>query len=388
LNLAVLKKNQLFLIKGVDLKDGMWYDYGIFNLFKLNFYSKESKSNMLSPITVELLYEKVKKQLLAYIDAEKPKILPCEKDLIKLFDVSRNTVRHAVQDLSRAGVLKPVQGCGTLVLKYTADKACDIGIICTDTLNVTDPWIASMISSLKLATHAEGYHLNLFFCHDYSINELNNSAYSYLVNSGKLAGLILLSALKYEDIAHIKNIGLPFVTVDLKYCDLIHPWVFFDYLDAAANVIDEYVNTGIRRFGITARTGEVLMGTKCKGLNEVIIENWAGVLQKKQLPVMNHDFSLDIIAQIKSMYALPADQRPQVVFSPFILSQNIEAILAEFADWNPIHIKSAMKGYETGEPCIVIDPAVHVRKAFTILHDMITNSQTVKEAAKHQVALV
>jgi DNA-binding LacI/PurR family transcriptional regulator len=340
---------------------------------------------MLSPVTTEPLYEKVKRQLLAYIGEEKPQTLPCEKDLMTLFAVSRNTIRHAVQDLSRVGVLKPVQGRGTLVLKYTADKACDIGVICTDTLNVADPWIASVIGSLKQAAHAEGYHLNLFFCHDYSINELNNSAYSYLVSSGKMAGLILLSALKYEDAAHIKNIGLPFVTVGFKYCDLNHSSVVSDYLAAVTSVVDEYVNTGIRRFGITAHAGEVLMGTKCKGLNELIIENWADLLREKRLPVTDNNFSLDIIEQLKSMYALPTEQRPQVIFSPYTAyAQEVESVLAELADWNPIHIKSVMKGYDADKTCIVIDPAVPARKAFTILHDIITNDQPV-EAVKSLV---
>jgi Bacterial regulatory proteins, gntR family len=341
---------------------------------------------MLSTITVEPLYEKVKKQLLAYIDAEKPQVLPREKDLIRLFGVSRNTVRHAVQDLSNAGVLNPIQGRGTVVLKYAEDKICDIGVICTDSLDVTELWVATMLKTLRQSAHAEGYHLNLFFCHDYSINPSNNSAYSYLVNSGKLAGLILLSALKYEDITYIKSTGVPFVTVDFKYRDFKHPALLPDCMESVATFIDKYSSNGLKQFGIIAKSTDVLRETECLGQNDLIIENWETLLRRKSLPVIPYDFSLDITEQISRMYALPAIKRPQVVFTPFIAyGQEVKTILAGFSDWNPIHITTEMKGYETGVPVIVVDPAMHIRKAMTVLHEMITDRQTV-EAVKYQAA--
>ncbi|MCF6175457.1 MAG: GntR family transcriptional regulator [Victivallaceae bacterium] len=343
---------------------------------------------MLSTITVEPLYEKVKKQLLAYIESEKPKVLPREKDLIRLFGVSRNTVRHAVQDLSNAGVLNPIQGRGTVVLKYAEDKIADIGVICTDSLDITELWVATMLKTLRQSAHTEGYHLNLFFCHDYSINPSNNSAYSYLINSGKLAGLILMSALKYEDITYIRNTGLPFVTVDFRYRDFEHPALLPDCMESIVAFIDKYSSNGLKQFGIIAKSTDVLQETKCFGQNDLIIENWETLLRRKNLPVIPYDFSLDIAEQVRKMYALPAMKRPQVVFTPFIAyGQEVKTILAVFSDWKPIHITTEMKGYETGIPAIVVDQAMYTRKAMAVLHEMITDSQTV-EAVKYQTAPV
>jgi len=333
---------------------------------------------MLSPITVVPLYEKVKEQLLTYIEAEKPKVLPCEKDLIKLFCVSRNTVRHAVQDLSNSGVLKPIQGRGTIVLKYAEDKLCDIGVVCTDSLDVTEPWIASMIKCLREEAHAAGYHLNLFFCHDYSINSTNNSAYSYLVNSGKLVGLILLSVLKSADVKHLKSINLPFVTVDFEYRTFEHAASLSNVMELISNSIDKYVSTGIQNFGVVAKCIGVLNETKCQGgINDLIIENWESILNEKNLPVPGGDFKQDIADQVRIMHALPPAQRPQVIFSPYIAhNQEVATTLLEFPDWNPIHVKSAMKGYKTDGPVIILDPTESARKALTMLHDIITNDQT------------
>jgi DNA-binding LacI/PurR family transcriptional regulator len=328
---------------------------------------------MLSQVIVEPLYEKVKKQLLDYIEKAKPGVLPREKDLIKLFGVSRNTVRHAVQDLTRAGVLKPVQGRGTIVLKHAEEKACDIGVICTDSLDIGSPWISTMLKSLQQQAHADGYHLNLFLCHDYSIDPLNNSAYSYLVNSGKVAGLILLSALKPDDIEHIKSIGLPFVTVDFQYRAFDHPSSVPDIVDAVSRIIDEYAASGITRFGILAKPTEVLDANDCRGQNDFIIENWKSMLKAKKLPVPGDDFNGDIEAQIMSLYALPSDQRPQVIFTPFIpYFEKSQKVLGKLEDWNPIHVKTVMRACAADVPCIIASPSVQARKAFTILNKIIS----------------
>lgn len=61
------------------------------------------------------LYSELKKRLLKHIEQERPKLLPCERELIEKYGVSRNTVRRAIQELSAEGILKSVQGLGTLV---------------------------------------------------------------------------------------------------------------------------------------------------------------------------------------------------------------------------------------------------------------------------------
>jgi len=76
---------------------------------------------MPEEIVKETLYDKLKDRLLDFIEKKSPKMLPPEKDLISHYGVSRNTVRRAIQDLCNDGILKTVQGVGTLVLN-PADK--------------------------------------------------------------------------------------------------------------------------------------------------------------------------------------------------------------------------------------------------------------------------
>ena len=70
---------------------------------------------MSDMIIAEPLYEKLKKKLLEHIETERPRLLPCEKELIRQYKVSRNTVRRAIQELADEGIVKPAQGLGTIV---------------------------------------------------------------------------------------------------------------------------------------------------------------------------------------------------------------------------------------------------------------------------------
>ncbi len=331
---------------------------------------------MLCNAKREPLYERVKRELLDYIDREKSSVLPSEKKLMIYFGVSRNTLRHAISDLTKAGIVKPVQGRGSVVLKYAGDRIADIGVVCTDAVDITDPWVARILQTLRHLSHAENYHLNLFFCHDYAIGSSTNSAYSYLMNSGKLAGLILISSLQYTDIAHIKNIGLPAVTVDFKYRDFDYPAFVPDCVQAIMNFVDIYATEGLKRFALIAKKTTVLEETDCSGLNELIIKQWPVILSNKNLPVVPHDFKLDVIMQLKAIYALPAAERPQVVFTPSIAyGKQTAAFLAELTDWRPLHITSEIRGHESGEAAIIIDPAMYAQQAFITLNRIITEKE-------------
>lgn len=68
-----------------------------------------------SILDYEPLYEKLRKKLLEQIEEEHLTSLPNEKELMSRYHVSRNTLRRAIQELTKAKILRPVQGIGTLV---------------------------------------------------------------------------------------------------------------------------------------------------------------------------------------------------------------------------------------------------------------------------------
>jgi DNA-binding LacI/PurR family transcriptional regulator len=331
---------------------------------------------MLAKKHTKLLYEKIKDQLLNYIDLKKPHVLPREKDLMIHFGVSRNTLRRAMSDLTKRGIIKPVQGVGSIVMRYSKDRVVDIGVVCTNEVDMTDPWVAIILKTLQQAAHDKGYHLNLFFCHDYSISGESNSAYSYLINSGKLRGLVLMDLLKHSEISYLNSLNVPIVTIDFKYLNWHFPALFANCIPQMEKFIDEHIRSGRNRFGLIAKSIDATLKNNCYGFNDFIIEHWTNILKDKNLPVVEHNFELVPAMQLKAMYALPKEERPQVIFTPYIAyAAEVEAALATLTDWAPAHIVTEIAGYETGIPAIVINPALHVQQALTILDKNIENRQ-------------
>ncbi len=66
-------------------------------------------------LVYEPLYEQMRKKLIELIESEHLNYLPNEKELMTRYHVSRNTLRRAILELTKEGILQPVQGIGTLV---------------------------------------------------------------------------------------------------------------------------------------------------------------------------------------------------------------------------------------------------------------------------------
>src|SRR5699024_12463971 len=73
---------------------------------------------MIQKINRMTLVEQVVEQIEQLMEQGKWKVsdkLPPEMELMKKFDVSRNTLREAIRALDHAGILETKQGSGTLV---------------------------------------------------------------------------------------------------------------------------------------------------------------------------------------------------------------------------------------------------------------------------------
>lgn len=78
------------------------------------------------------LYEKLKAELLEYIRVNQPRLLPGENELAESYQLSRTTVRRALRDLTDSGVIRPVQGLGTLVNSPNGESSCRFILLLVD----------------------------------------------------------------------------------------------------------------------------------------------------------------------------------------------------------------------------------------------------------------
>lgn len=81
-----------------------------------------SKS-VLAAIPRDHVYTKVAQQLQAHIiqDLKPGDMLPPERELVRMFGVSRSSIRDAIRRLETVGLLEPRQGIGTVVRDVSAD---------------------------------------------------------------------------------------------------------------------------------------------------------------------------------------------------------------------------------------------------------------------------
>lgn len=328
---------------------------------------------MLSETTAEPLYEKVKRHLVNYIEEKKPVLLPREQELMKTFGVSRNTLRRGVSDLTEAGILKPIQGRGTLVVKYAGLTPCDIGIIITDTIKLTDPWIARVLESFRGVALKGGYNLNLFMCHDYSLAPSSNSIFSHLSFSQRLGGLLMLSTLNEDEVKCIQKHNIPIITSEFCYVNIPLLSVGFDAKYAIDLILERCLQKNIKRIACVAQRSNT--GIPCTGITNIfmeIIENFAKKHQVPQYPIPNDSL---IEEQLYNLYETDLEKRPELLVAANLHDRDrVSAFLRNHADWNPILINPYSIGEKVSGSGIIYDSGELGINAFRLFKKVFSGS--------------
>ena len=99
------------------------------------------------------LYQALAESLLEQIrsgDLEPGQRLPSEADLIELYGVGRNTVRHALSELAAQGVLKTIQGVGTFVEDGRLNKTAEYLLGFTQEMSLQGREVSSRVLEARL----------------------------------------------------------------------------------------------------------------------------------------------------------------------------------------------------------------------------------------------
>lgn len=136
-------------------------------------------------------YERVKKFLIDFIQSSALKYgdsMPTENELMKMFEVSRHTIRRALSDLVNQGWLYTMQGSGTFVADPNADANLSGKMVGVITTYFKDYIFPEILSGMDDVFSEEGYSILLGTTKNNSARErvvLNN-----MLNN-QLAGLIV-----------------------------------------------------------------------------------------------------------------------------------------------------------------------------------------------------
>ena len=99
------------------------------------------------------LYQAVSDSILERIhsgDWKPDQLIPSESDLGSLYGVGRNTVRHAIADLTSRGILKTVQGVGSFVIGERVSKTAEYLLGFTQEMQMQGKQVGSRVLEARI----------------------------------------------------------------------------------------------------------------------------------------------------------------------------------------------------------------------------------------------
>jgi GntR family transcriptional regulator of arabinose operon len=198
------------------------------------------------------LYRQVEEILLAKIKSDEyhpGDAVPPERELCKELDVSRFTVRKAIQELVYKGYLYRVQGNGTFVYSKTVTSkprsgSRRIGVI----LDYCDKELESrMLNGIEETLQEEQYSMIYMSSGNDYQREARNI---WQMKDEGVDGLIILPAEDQKDstvIFDLKTEGFPFVLIDRRLQDCETDCVMSDNIDGGYRATEHLIKLGHER---------------------------------------------------------------------------------------------------------------------------------------------
>lgn len=216
---------------------------------------------MASKSVIALLprYQRVRLEVESYL-AELPvgTKIPTERELIDKFNISRVTVRKALQALRENGTLESFPGRGTFVAKLAIPTKADepatsrpvrlLGLLVP---NTTEPMVGGIVRGVEAEATRRGYHMLL--SHDYNDPELQ------IKQLGKMLETPVAGILLYPDrfvterkdflalLQEFKRRDLPLVLLDRYIPGVDFPCVMTDNVQGMYQLTEHLICCGRRR---------------------------------------------------------------------------------------------------------------------------------------------
>jgi DNA-binding LacI/PurR family transcriptional regulator len=333
----------------------------------------------------EPLYLKLKRNLKELIEVQDLAVLPGARELEKGYGVSRITVRRAIAELVKEGIVTSTQGRKVMVTKHLHSTIKELGFVISE----TSPWSQNIFSYFANTALNKNCNFNMFVCGT-SNDITKNSSFNYLFDSNKFSGLLLMNRLSFENIEFLLKKKISLLTYGFKYREYGIPAALFSYESAFSQMVDYYLKQNINRFGFISFYEDD--DDPAYGEGRIFIEDYKKVIKKRGLVDYNipelfkdnktrEELTLEAI---KHLHALPSEQRPQVIVSYYFdISQTAKLYLNEIDDWSPLHIYS--KNKDKSIPGLICSYKKLVEASFEEFADKINKSENLKDDILIQV---
>jgi DNA-binding LacI/PurR family transcriptional regulator len=181
--------------------------------------------------------------------------IPSENDFCHKSNVSIRTVRRALTELEKDGVIVRRQGQGSFLLDINANARPDsmgtIGILFSDMNYVIRPVFSKLLQAIEAQVLEHGYSFHLYSTGD-RLSPKGERPLEQIVPLDNVKGLIATSALSEDDIQTLRRNKIPLVAFN-EYNNIQLNSVIFDYYSAAKIGIKYLVKTGRKNISFICR---------------------------------------------------------------------------------------------------------------------------------------
>ncbi|GLV55689.1 GntR family transcriptional regulator [Dictyobacter sp. S3.2.2.5] len=288
--------------------------------------------------TIKAMYTQIVNELRARIlsgELTQGSRIATEYEIAQQYHVSRGTVRQALGELTREGLLERVQGSGTFVRSsvhtHEAETSLpaqkNIGVILS---HATDELNMRLLRGIEQAARSRGYQVI------FAYSEENDQLLARDIASLQMttAGLILfpLSNRSIDStIVRLKQVGFPVVLVDRYLADMDNDYVVSDNVGGGYRATEHLAILGHTRIGFAYSRAGDLRTTSVR-------DRWEGY--RKALYEYQRPFDDSLI-----LADLPTDAEPDTdLFDALIRRPDLPSAIFAVNDWVALEfIKAATR---------------------------------------------
>ncbi|MCF6176457.1 MAG: GntR family transcriptional regulator [Victivallaceae bacterium] len=211
---------------------------------------KKSDNNSCAP-----LFEQMKECIIKLIidSGVKPgEKIPSENVLCRSSEVSIRTVRRALTELEKDGIITRRQGLGSFLNKLEVQQHelpfGTIGILFSEIGQIVKPTFSRILASMEAHIQELGYRYRLYPIGKRHI-EQETVPLEQIISADDVCGLIAISSLTELDIKFLNRTKLPLVALT-KYRKSSTNSIIFDFFTAAQTGVEHLWQNGFKRIAV------------------------------------------------------------------------------------------------------------------------------------------
>lgn len=308
-------------------------------------------------------YEEVEKSIIDWIVAGKYKThekIPTESELMKMFNVSRHTIRKSIDDLVTTQYLYKKQGSGIYISDWTENKenlknTKNVAVLTTYISNYIFP---NIIRGMEDALYAESYSLLL--------SSTNNNVMFENINlknllAHKVDGLILeptKSAYQSPNIGYLNNIiskNIPIVTIDTSYPEINVPSLRTDDFKGGKLATNHLISLGHKKLMGIFKVDDLQGINRMNGFITECQENNISPSSGQILTYLSEEIDSSLPSKIES--TLKSEKRPTGIFC---YNDEIAYIVLTIANKLNIKIPEELSivGFDDSQLAVIMQPTL------------------------------